>query len=102
MNFEMLAAQQSFSRLLEAAETTRGMYVRVYGRHLIVGREEPLGPNGELERSDRVRLTRLNASAYRLSVKRHSGRWEKTPFAGSMKDMVEVVQSLMQHLVAPW
>ena len=96
------AAQDALSRLLEAGETTRGVYVRVWGKHLIVGREEALGPNGELQNSDRVRLTRLNASTYGLSVTRHTDRWEKTPFSGSMKDMVEVMQSLMQHLLASY
>ena len=98
----MRAAQQSLSRFLEAGETTRGMYVRIYGKHLIVGREEPFGPNGQLEKSDRVRLTRLNASSYSLSVKRHTGRWGKTPFSGSMQDLVEVIQGPMQHRVAPF
>ncbi len=102
MSFELKAAQQSLFHLLEAGETTRGMYIRIYGKHLIVGRDEAFGPNGELEKSDRVRLTRLDASSYGLSVKRHTGRWEKTPFSGSIKDMVEVVQTLMQHLVAPF
>ena len=101
MSFEMAAAQETLSRLLQGEQTTRGLYVRVWGKHLIVGREEPWGPDGELGKSDRVRLTRLNASTYGLSVKRHTGRWEKTPFFGSMQDMVEVMQSLMPHLVAP-
>jgi hypothetical protein len=102
MSFERKADQDRLSRLLEAGETTRGMYVRVYGKHLIVGREEPFGPHGELEKSDRVRLTRLHPSTYGLSVKRHTGRWEKTPFSGSMENLVEVMQSLLQHLVAPY
>jgi hypothetical protein len=102
MNFEMLAAEDRLSQLLEAEPTTRGMYIRVYGKNLILGREEPFGPNGELEKSDRVRLTRLNTSTWGLSVKRHTGRWEKTPFSGSIQDMVEVIQTLMQHLVAPY
>lgn len=102
MSFEMEAAQETLSRLLEGDETTRGVYVRIYGKSLMVGRMEPFGPDGALEKSDRVRLTRLNASTYGLSVKRHTGRWEKTPFLGSMEDMVEVMQSLMPHLLAPY
>jgi len=102
MSFEMEADQDALSCLLEGHETTRGLYVRAWGKHLIVGREEAFGPDGSLQKSDRVRLTRLNASTYGLSVKRHTGRWEKTPFSGSMKDMVEVMQSLMQHLLAPY
>ncbi|MFQ5664757.1 MAG: hypothetical protein ACE5HL_13120 [Terriglobia bacterium] len=102
MSFEMEAASETLSRLLEGDESTRGLDVRAYGKNLIVGREVPWGPDGELERDDRVRLTRINASTYGLSVRRHTGRWEKTPFSGSMQDMVEVIQTLMQHLVAPY
>ena len=58
----------------------RALYIRIWGKHLIVGREEAFGPDGALQKSDRVRLTRLNVSTYGLSVKRHTGRWEKTPY----------------------
>lgn len=102
MSFEMEAAQETLLRLLQRDEITRELYVHIWGKHLIVGREEPWGPDGELAKDDRVRLTRLNASTYGLSVRRHTGRWEKTPFFGSMEEMVEVMQSLMQHLVASY
>jgi hypothetical protein len=55
-----------------------------------------------MEKDDRVRLTRLSASAYGLSVKRHTGRWERTPFSGSMEEMVDIMLGCMQHLVAPY
>ena len=64
--------------------------------------QQPLGPNGELENDDRVRLTRLSASTYGLSVRRHTGRWERTPFSGSMEEMVDTILGCMQHLVAPY
>jgi hypothetical protein len=90
------------TELLAGDELTAGMYVRVRGDNLVMGRREPLGPDGELEDTDRVRLTRLDASSYGLSVKRHTGRWERTPFCGTMDEMVEVILTLMQHLIAPW
>jgi len=102
MKAGMQAAQSELSQLLGAHEATAGMYVRVHGDHLIAGRQEPFGPDNKIEDDDRVRLTRLNNSTFGLSVKRHTGRWEKTPFSGSMKEMVEVIQSLMQHLVAAY
>ncbi|MCJ7545000.1 MAG: hypothetical protein MUP47_10665, partial [Phycisphaerae bacterium] len=61
----------------------------------------PIGPNGQLENDDRVRLTQLSAAAYGLSVKRHTGRWERTPFAGTLDEMVDIILGCMQHLVAP-
>ena len=102
MKPEMRFAQSKLTRLLEAHEQTAGLYVRVHGENLILGRREPLGPDGEMENDDRVRLTRLSASTYGLSVKRHTGRWERTPFSGSMDEMVETILGCMQHLVAPY
>lgn len=98
----MKQAKTQLIEMLEQSEITAGMYVRVYGDHLIAGRKEPLGEGGELEDDDRVRFTRLSGRTYGLSVKRHTGRWEQTPFTGSMKDIVQTVHALMQHLVATY
>ena len=46
MSFEMEADQDALSCLLEGHETTRGLYVRIWGKHLIVDREEASGPTG--------------------------------------------------------
>jgi len=102
MKTEMRIAESKLTELLKAHETTTGLYVRVHGDHLIMGRREALGPGGELEEDDRVRLTRLSAGRYGLSVKRHTGRWERTPFVGSMEEMVDTIAGCMQHLVAPY
>ena len=97
----MASRQAVLSQLLERSDLTAGMYVRVHGDNLILGRQEALSLEGELENDDRVKLTRLGASTYCLSVKRHTGRWEKTPFRGSLEEMVDVICTLLQHLVAP-
>lgn len=89
-------------RLLEAHPPTAGLYVRTHGDHLILGRREPIGPDGRLANDDRVRLTRLSAASYGLSVKRHTGRWERTPFTGTLQEMVDVILGCMQHLVASY
>jgi hypothetical protein len=102
MKETMQRAMTQFMELLEEDEITRGMFVRMHGDHLIAGRNEPLGSNGELQEDDRVRLTRLRGQTYGLSVKRHTGRWERTPFTGSIQDMVQTIRALMQHLVAPF
>lgn len=95
-------AQSELEKLLEEHERTKGLYVRTRGDHLIIGRREPFAPNSGLVDDDRVRLTRLNVSSYGLSVRRHTGQWERTPFSGSMKEMVETIQTFMQHLVASY
>lgn len=99
MNAPMQIAQSQLMQLLQAHEKTSGLYVRIHGDHLIIGRREPFGPDGKLVDDDRLRLTRLNASSYGLSVKRHTGRWERTPFSGTIKEMVETILGFMQHLV---
>lgn len=102
MKPKMRTAETELRRLLEANELTLGMYVRVHGDHLIAGRKEPMGANGALEDDDRVRFTQLPRGRYGLSVKRHTGRWEKTPFTGSIRETVDAVCAFMQHLVAPY
>ena len=101
MKTAMRIDHSQLTRLIEAHELTAGMYVRVHGKDLILGRREPFGHDAKLEEDDRVRLTRLNASTYGLSVKRHTGRWEKTPFSGSIEEMVNAILTFMQHIVAP-
>ena len=100
MKADMQFAEAKLRRLLETHEQTAGLYVRVHGDHLILGRREPTGPNDPMENDDRVRLTRLSASAYGLSVKRHTGRWERTPFSGDMQEMVDTIRGCMQHFIA--
>jgi hypothetical protein len=100
MTEQMRVAQTKLVKLLQADQVTAGMYVRVHGDHLIAGRNERVGADRSAENDDRVRFTRLGTNHYGLSVKRHTGRWEKTPFYGSLEETVEVVCSVMQHLVA--
>jgi hypothetical protein len=99
MKSVMNEARARLVPLLEDSELTAGMCVRIHGDHLILARSDP-GTDANL--TDRVRLTRLSASRYGLSVKRHNGRWERTPFSGTLKDMVQVMHTFMQHLVSAW
>jgi hypothetical protein len=100
MHEQMRAAQAKLVKLLQAAQVTAGMYVRVHGDHLIAGRTERLAAKTTADNDDRVRFTRLGANHYGLSVKRHTGRWQKTPFYGTLEETVELVCAVMQHLVA--
>ena len=102
MKTEMRIAESKLRGLLGAHEPTADLHVRVHGNHLILGRREPIGSSDQLENDDRVRLTRLSASTYGLSVKRHTGRWERTPLSGNIEDMVDTILGCMQHLVAPY
>jgi hypothetical protein len=95
-------AEAKLQALLQTHPPTVGMYVRVHGDNLILGRPEPAGPDGQSDNDDRVRLTQLSSTTFGLTVKRHTGRWERTPFAGTLEEMVEVIAGCMQHLVAPY
>jgi hypothetical protein len=101
MNPKMQVAQIGLRQRLEAHDLTKGMYVKSRGDNLVMGRTERCAPDLEPEDDDRVRLTMRSNSSYGLSVKRHTGRWERTPFSGTMDEMIDVILSLMQHLVAP-
>ncbi len=100
MNAAMLRAHNALQDLLETNALTGGMQVRARGENLMLGRAEN-GPMDEPVVEDRVRLTRLSEGHWGLSVKRHTGRWQRTPFSGSMREMHETVCTFMQHLVAP-
>jgi hypothetical protein len=96
------ADKAKLERLLAESPPTEGMYVRRRGENLTIGRQEPFGPGGALVDDDRLRLTALGASTWGLSVRRHTGRWEKTPFTGTLHELNAIIQTLMQHLVAPY
>ena len=96
------AAKQRLERLLANNAITRGMYVRARGDHLIIGRNEAFGQEGEVEADDRLRFTARSASTWSLSVRRHTGRWETTALMGNLEELTEVISTLMQHIVAPW
>jgi hypothetical protein len=98
----MEIARSKLVTLLEQNAITAGMSVRIHGDHLILGREYVEPPDAKLETVESVRLTRLTSSTYGLSVRRHNGRWERTPFSGTLKEMVEAIHTYMQHLVAEW
>jgi hypothetical protein len=74
------------------------LFVRVPGDHLIAGRTERVGPEHTPENDDRVRCTPLGSNNYGLSVERHTGCWEKSPFRGTPEQTVEIVRAVMQHL----
>lgn len=94
------AARDRVLSRLDEHEFTRGLYVRARGKHLILGRQRTFGPQEEPEDDDRVRLTDLGDGFFGLSVKRHTGRWEKTPFAGTVDEVVDAMTGTMQHLLA--
>lgn len=95
-------ATRELRTLLDDSPVTHGMTIRARGDHIYLGREEPPGPYADEEPDDRIRLTLLSGKRFGLSVHRHSGRWERTPFSGTIVELLEAVCSTMQHLVAEY
>ena len=95
MSASVHADKERLATMLAAHAATAGMYIRVHGDHLILGRTEEGQPE------DRVRLTKLASHRYGLSVKRHTGRWQRTPFSGNLQEVMNAITGFMQHLVAP-
>jgi hypothetical protein len=94
--------RQRLERILSKRELTKGLYVRPHGDHVILGRYVNIDRDGEPERDDRIRFTRLTADQFGLSVKRHTGRWERTPFTGNLEELADVIMGCMQHLIAEY
>jgi len=101
VNPSITRAQEKLTDLLGQSKVTEGLLVRVRGKHLTLVREET-GPGGEPEDDPRVRLTHLGGETFGVSVLRHTGKWERTPFAGSIEEVVQNILETMQHLVADW
>lgn len=101
---EQRAAEQELRELLDGNPVTKGMTLRRHGSHFVLGRPDPDpdGPYPDLEPDERVRLTHLGGLRYGLSVRRHTGRWERVPFQGAPSELVEALSSTLQHLVAAW
>ena len=99
MKADLRTAAAELEELLGADRITAGMLVRAHGVHLIVGRADDEDGSDAGRIDDRVRLTRLDAVTWGLSVRRHNGRWERTPFTGTIAELVDVMLTFMQHLV---
>ena len=81
--------------LLEAGQATRGLAVSVRGGHLILTRADDLGLD------PRFRLTSLGPTTYGLSLYRRK-HWEALPYQGTLQDMVDVMNTDLQHWAADW
>jgi hypothetical protein len=86
--------------LLEAGHATRGLQIRVRGGQLILQRSEDTA-TGTLP-DPRFRLTPLGGwGQYGLSLYRRR-RWEPLPYQGTLEELVDVMNSDLQHWAAAW
>ncbi len=54
------------------------------------------------EKINRVRFTRLSVNKYQLSIANHRGRWEETPFTGTILELVELLVEQLSFVLAEY
>jgi len=72
------------------------LYIQARGDHLILYSLE------DEEKINRVRFTRLSVNKYQLSMANHKGRWEKTPFTGTIPELVEMLTEQLSFVLAEY
>lgn len=63
----------------------RHLKVSGRGRHLVVYDEY------QGEKMPRVRFTRIGQDRYQLGIANHRGKWEPTPFTGSISELFDTL-----------
>lgn len=58
------------------------------------------GPEDEPE----FRLTHLGRDQWRLDLRHHTGRWDQTPFTGTVADLMDTAEGMgrLEDFDAPW
>lgn len=99
---QKMAFKQELFELLQSNPATEGMVVQVRGSSFVLGRQDPdpTAPYCSPEPDERLRLTDLGRSRFSLSVRRHTGRWEKTPFTGTLPQLIDTICATMPHIAA--
>lgn len=83
MDRELTALQ----RLLQQRGLTH-LHARKRGQALLLDSGPEEDPEPE------ARLTQLARGQWRLDLRHHSGKWEQTPFTGSLDELLEMALSI--------
>jgi hypothetical protein len=84
--------------LLDGGDATHGMMAEQSRGAIVVYRfwvQWPNSPPTE-EHDPRFRLSPLGAGQFGLAI-RQTSRWEKVPFAGTLEELVEVMNTMLAH-----
>ena len=71
------------------------LHVHVHGQHLVIDSQD-----GD-ERWNRARLTRLSSTQFQLGMADHRGRWEATPFSGTLVELLTMLVDEFGFTLAP-
>lgn len=88
--------------LLARVPEARGIYVRPRGRDLVIGRREALGPRGEIENDDRLRLKAIGQGCYIIQARLHTGRYEVTGLLGTLEEVASHLGGALRHYLRAW
>ena len=88
--------------MVEAVPGGQGAYVRREGRCLVVGREEALGPRGEMEADDRLQFKAMGGRIYRVSARLASGRYQDTGIMGPLPELRGALDGPLRHYLGSW
>lgn len=70
--------------------------VRIHGKNLVIYSEE------EGEKINRARLTQINSQTYQIGMADYRGKWEHTPFSGTLLDMLTMLTEQFSFVLAKW
>jgi hypothetical protein len=72
------------------------LYARKHGAHIVIYSKE------DGEKVKRARLTKVSAQYFQIGMADHRGKWESTPFRGTMDEMLHLLVHDFGFALAPW
>jgi hypothetical protein len=75
-------------RAILAERKLTHLHVTKRGKALTIASGPPADPDPE------ARLTLLAHGTWRLDLRHHAGRWDQTPFTGSLADLVDTAEGM--------
>jgi len=54
------------------------------------------------EKVNEARFTAVSRTQWRLDMPLHTGRWQSTPYVGSLTEVVNILITELSPFVAPW
>ncbi len=81
-------AQANALRAVLAERDLTHLHVTKRGKALTVHSGPEDDPDPE------ARLTHLGRDQWRLDFRHHTGRWEQTPFTGTLEEMIELAEGM--------
>jgi len=90
---------QSACNTLETKLHEKGfthLQVRVHGTHLVIYSED-----GDFK-ENRARFTQLKQQHYGLGMATHRGKWEPTPYSGSLNELLDLLTGQLAFTLAAY